>query len=116
MERKNPDGWIASFIEPDDGPIELRRLDDSAEKQVRIQLAIQLHILICELKLSRKEVAEITGTDQPKISALLRGRTQGFSIDRLLRILCSLGADISISVELKQNNHEKGEKGKIKVV
>lgn len=104
MERKSFDERIAGIIEPDDNPAGLSGLGDSAESQVRIQLALQLHILICELGLSRKEVAKISGIDQPKLSALLRGKTQGFSIDRLLRIMCSLGADVNISVELNKKD------------
>jgi predicted XRE-type DNA-binding protein len=35
--------------------------------------------------------AEILDVDQPKVSALIRGRLAGFSLDRLVRFLVSFG-------------------------
>ena len=37
--------------------------------------------------------------DQPKISALKRGRLAGFSLDRLVRFLVFLGSDVKIVVK-----------------
>lgn len=36
--------------------------------------------------------------DQPKISALVRGRLSGFTLDRLLRFLTELDCDVEITV------------------
>lgn len=42
----------------------------------------------------------IEGTsDQPKVSALVRGRLAGFSLDRLVRFLVLLGRDVEIVVK-----------------
>jgi predicted XRE-type DNA-binding protein len=38
---------------------------------------------------------------QPKISALLHGRLDGFSMDRLVRFLNALDQDVKISVRPK---------------
>jgi predicted XRE-type DNA-binding protein len=37
--------------------------------------------------------------DQPKVSALVRGRLAGFSLDRLVRFLVLLGSDVKIVVK-----------------
>jgi predicted XRE-type DNA-binding protein len=37
--------------------------------------------------------------DQPKVSALTRGRLAGFSLDRLVRFLVLLGSDVKIVVK-----------------
>jgi len=47
------------------------------------------------------EAAKVLGITQPKISALLRGRLEGFSMDRLVRFLISLDQDVRISVRSK---------------
>jgi len=39
--------------------------------------------------------------DQPKISALARGRLAGFSLDRLVRFLVLLGNDVEIVVKAR---------------
>src|SRR3972149_3756098 len=48
--------------------------------------------------LTQAEAAEILGIDQPKVSALVRGRLDGFSMERLFRYLNALGKDIEIVV------------------
>src|SRR5947209_20336299 len=45
---------------------------------------------IAERKLTQVQAAGILGIDRPKISALVRGKLEGFSIDRLLRFLNAL--------------------------
>ena len=44
------------------------------------------------------KAAALLGLDQPKVSALVRGRVEGYSIDRLFRFLTALGQRVEISV------------------
>jgi predicted XRE-type DNA-binding protein len=53
---------------------------------------------IAERRLTQAQAAGILGVDQPKVSALVRGKFEGFSIDRLLRFLNALGRDVEIIV------------------
>jgi transcriptional regulator with XRE-family HTH domain len=50
-------------------------------------------------KLTQKKAAEVMGIDQPKVSAILRGRLSGFTIERLMRFLMALGMDIIIEAK-----------------
>jgi predicted XRE-type DNA-binding protein len=50
---------------------------------------------------TRGEAAALLGIDQPKISALVRGRLGGFSLQRLMRFLNLLGRDVQIVVTPK---------------
>ncbi len=50
-------------------------------------------------RITQVQAAALLGVDQPKISALSRGRLSGFSIDRLLRFLMLLGHDVEITVK-----------------
>ena len=52
-------------------------------------------------KLTQIQAARLLGVDQPKISALKQGRLDGFSIERLMRLLMRLGCDIEIAVREK---------------
>ena len=47
---------------------------------------------------TQTEMARMIGIDQSKVSKLLRGITDGFSSDRLLRILNRLDQDIEITI------------------
>ena len=49
-------------------------------------------------KLTQVQAATLTGTAQPDLSNLLRGRTQGFSVERLMLMLTKLGRDVEVVV------------------
>ena len=63
------------------------------------ELAHKITLVIRERGLTQMQAAALLGIDQPKISALVRGRLSGFSMDRLLRLLLLLGQDIKITVQ-----------------
>ena len=76
-------------------------LADPAANLARAQLAQQISDAIEERKLSQAQAAALLGIDQPKVSALIRGKLSGFSTDRLLRYLNALGRDIEIVIRTK---------------
>jgi predicted XRE-type DNA-binding protein len=80
---------------------------DAEEALVRVRLAQQIADIIERKELSQSGAAELMGLDQPKVSALVRGRLSGFSTDRLLRCLMSLGQDVEIVVRDKPLDHPK---------
>jgi predicted XRE-type DNA-binding protein len=49
-------------------------------------------------RLTQIEAARLLNLRQPKISALLNGNFEGFSIERLLRLLNALDHNVKISV------------------
>ncbi len=78
------------------------------EALAKSELARQITKLIKKKKLTQKEAAEILGIDQPKISALIRGRLRSFSLERLIRFLNELGQDVSITVSPAKSQSERG--------
>ncbi len=72
--------------------------EDPEEALAKSELARQIAKIIKRRKLRQKDAAEILGIDQPKISALIRGRLRSFSLERLFRFLNELGQDVSIVV------------------
>jgi predicted XRE-type DNA-binding protein len=67
----------------------------------KAELANKLIVLIRERGLTQVQAAKLLGVDQPKISALFRGRLTGFSLERLMRFLLLFGQDIRIKVEAR---------------
>jgi predicted XRE-type DNA-binding protein len=47
------------------------------------------------------QAAELLGIDQPKVSALVRDRFSGYSLERLFKYLNALGKDLEIVVKPK---------------
>src|SRR5262249_47168497 len=70
----------------------------------KAELVQRIRELIEERNLTQVRAAELLGLDQPKVSALVRGRVDGYSIDRLLRFLTSLGQRIEITIGPKGDN------------
>jgi predicted XRE-type DNA-binding protein len=72
----------------------------------KARLVQSIRDLIAERKLTQVKAAKLLGLDQPKVSALVRGRVEGYSIDRLFRFLNALGQRIEITVRPNSNNVE----------
>ena len=73
-------------------------LPDADHLLAKADLAIEISSIIEDRGLTQAEAAEIMGVDQPKVSALVRGRLGGFSMERLYRFLNALGRDVEIVV------------------
>lgn len=74
-------------------------LPDSEEMLVKAKLASRISQIINQRHLTQIEAADLLGVDQPKVSALIRGKLAGFSTERLFRFLNVLGNDIEIVVK-----------------
>lgn len=70
-----------------------------AEALAKAELARKISGLIAKRGLTQADAAEVLQVDQPKVSALVRGRLAGFSLDRLVRFLVLLGSDVEIVVK-----------------
>jgi len=91
-------------------------LPNSEEYLVKAKLAYEIAQLIKEKKLTQRKAAEILGIDQPKISALLKGKLAGFSIERLFRFFAMLNQDIEIIIKPHKGRNRKHPIPHIRVV
>ena len=71
----------------------------SAEALAKAELARKIGAIIERRELTQSAAAALLEVDQPKVSALTRGRRAGFSLDRLVRFLVLLGSDVEIVVK-----------------
>lgn len=74
----------------------------------KAELAASISAVIKRRKLTQAQAASLLGVDQPKVSALMRGRLGGFSTDRLLRFLLAMGQDIRIIVRVTRRRKGHG--------
>lgn len=100
-------------IEPGSGNVfadlALPRPEDHLAKAELVQRIIDI---IAARKLTQVRAAAILGVDQPKVSALLRGKFDGFSSDRLFRFLNALGQNVEIVI---RPTRRAGERARTKV-
>lgn len=76
-------------------------IDNAEEELTKAKLVSEIEQIIKKKKLSQVEAAKIMGINQPKVSALLRRKLDGFSVERLIHFLNTLGQDIDIIVRPK---------------
>ncbi len=74
---------------------------ESENLRVRADLMIELSRLIESKGWTQEEAAEIMGVSQPRISDLIRGKIDRFSIDSLVSMLGSAGIRVRISTSVK---------------
>lgn len=77
-------------------------LPDAGEHLIKAGLVARIGRIIRERKLTQAAAAELMGIDQPKVSAMLAGQFRGYSVERLMRFLVSLGHDVEIVVKPKK--------------
>jgi len=75
----------------------------ASEALAKAEIARRIIELLESRRLTQVAAAEVLGVDQPKVSALKRGRLEGFSTDRLFKFLNALGQDVEIVIKRKSN-------------
>jgi len=86
-------------------------LEEPEEELARAQIVSRIADIIEDRGLTRRQAARLMGIDQPKVSALLGGHFDEFSLERLFRLLMALDTDVTITVG------PKGEgRGRLRVV
>ncbi|HEY5177117.1 MAG TPA: helix-turn-helix transcriptional regulator [Terriglobales bacterium] len=76
-------------------------LPDAAELDTKARLAAAINRIVERRRLTQAEVAVALEINQPKVSALLHYKLDGFSVERLMRFLVALGQDVEIVVKAK---------------
>lgn len=73
-------------------------LPDADDLVLRAELLRKIAEIIKERELTQSRAGELMNMDQPRVSALLRGKITKFSTDRLLRALSDLGQDVELRI------------------
>lgn len=74
------------------------------EELTKAKLVSEIDHVIKKKRLTQVKAAEVMGISQPKVSALLKRKLAGFSVERIMHLLNQLGQDIEIIVKPKPRN------------
>lgn len=80
--------------------------DEAEYLKIRAELMVNLQKVIMARGLKQAEAAELLGVTQPRVSDLMRGRIDLFSIDTLIDMLAKLG--IRAKVVLQPSRRRAG--------
>jgi predicted XRE-type DNA-binding protein len=65
---------------------------------VKAQLVEHIKTVMTRKGLNQSQLGEEVGLSQPKVSQLMAGSTDGFSVDRLVQILARLGYSVTVGI------------------
>jgi predicted XRE-type DNA-binding protein len=85
--------------------------EDPEREEAKARLVLKIAIVIDGRCLTQERAGKIIGLSQPKLSRLLRGHWQSYSLDRLTRYLTRLGVTVRLSFE----DRPRGQQGKLLV-
>jgi len=76
--------------------------EEAEHLRIRADLMLALGDLIAERGWTQAEAARALGVTQPRVSDLLRGKIDRFSIDTLVHLLAQAGADVTFKVRRRR--------------
>lgn len=81
---------------------------DAGTRLTKVRLAAAIRGVIGRLGRTQAEAAQKLGISQPKVSALLNYKLEGFSVERLMHFLTALDQDLEIVIREKPRSRRMG--------
>jgi predicted XRE-type DNA-binding protein len=81
---------------------------DADERQTKLRLAHAINGVVARRRLTQEAAAEKLGVNQPKVSALVNYKLDGFSVERLMTFLIALDQDVEIVIRNKPRSRAAG--------
>lgn len=72
---------------------------EAANLKLRSELMAALRRVIEDSGLTQAAAAQLLGVTQPRVSDLMRGKIDLFSIDALVNMLAATGAEVTFSID-----------------
>ena len=72
---------------------------DAGENDLKTWIASHIARRMKTAGLNQTQAAELMGLKQPDLSAVLHGRLNGYSVERLARCLSALGDEVRLTVK-----------------
>ena len=72
--------------------------EEAEHLRIRADLMIAIRKVIASRKLTQAQAAKLFGVTQPRVSNLVRGRIDLFSIDTLVDMLATAGVGVKLTI------------------
>ena len=76
--------------------------EEAVNLLIRTDLVIAITARIKESGLTQKQAAKLFGVTQPRVSDIVRGRIERFSIDALVAMLTRLGVEVRLELRKRR--------------
>ncbi len=84
-------------------------IEDAEELSTKLRLAVEIVRIVRARGLRQVQIARSLGIPQPKVSALVNYRLDGFSAEKLMHFLTALDRDVEIRIKRKPRSREEGQ-------
>ena len=75
---------------------------EAANMKIRSHLMMAIRDHIGHAKLSQAQAAKLLGVTQPRVSDLMRGKIELFSVDTLVNMLRAAGHEVGVTIDGKK--------------
>jgi len=99
--------FVENFSEVHMGKISVINKNDHVS-MVKAKLIMKINRILGERELRQVAAANVLGIGQPKVSAILNGKIDDFSVERLIQFLNELGQDVELRVRTKSRTRRRG--------
>lgn len=77
------------------------------EMRAKAQIAYHITQIVTHRHLTQREAADELGLTQPKVSQIMAGRLDGFSLEKLMMLMVKLDRDVEIVIKKKPRTREQ---------
>lgn len=81
---------------------------DAEERQTKVRLAVEINSILERRRITQAAAAALLGITQPKVSALVNYKLDGFSVEKLMTLLTALDRDVRIVIRRKPRSRPTG--------
>jgi predicted XRE-type DNA-binding protein len=81
-------------------------IDMPEEMLAKSRIAYLIVQIISKSHMTQQEAAKVLGLTQPKVSLIMNGRLEGFSLERLIMAMTALDRDVEIRIRKKPRSRE----------
>jgi predicted XRE-type DNA-binding protein len=82
-------------------------IKDPEEMMAKAEIIYHISQIISHRHMTQKEAAKELGITQPKVSNIMAGRLEGFSLEKLLSLMMKLNRDVEIVIKKKPRTREQ---------
>ena len=75
--------------------------------QAKARIAHLIIQIITKSHMTQQEASKLLGMPQPKVSLIMNGRLEGFSLERLIMAMTALDRDVEIRIRKKPRSREQ---------
>ncbi|MCF6191251.1 MAG: helix-turn-helix domain-containing protein [Cocleimonas sp.] len=87
-----------TVIKSDENIFEVLGVPNASFEKMRLDLMLEIHEWFELSGLTQVKAAKVLACTQPQLSLILKGRYEDFTIERLVKMLDSLGKTVKVNV------------------